>query len=178
MTHSHPLAAARRADTDRRRAQVLRALAEMAADPQQISVSSVAARAGVHRSFLHRHEDLHQAVLATQQATPTTRNSGSGPSTASLRADNANLAERNHRLQQHIHLLEERLSCLLGEQAHQRSGLGAPPPTARLEREAKEARQHALDLRRALEERDEELGALREAYRRLMTERNRAGTPN
>lgn len=66
MTDPHPLAAARRADTDRRRTQVLRALAEMAEDPQQISISSGAARARVHRSFLHRHDDLHQAVIAAQ----------------------------------------------------------------------------------------------------------------
>ncbi|MFJ5725787.1 hypothetical protein [Streptomyces sp. NPDC093149] len=100
----------------------------------------------------------------------------SAPSTASLRADNANLAERNRRLQQHIHLLEERLSVLLGEQAHQRSGLGAPPVTAALERELEDTRQQNLDMRRTLEEREEELGAVREAYRRLMADRNR-GTP-
>lgn len=176
MTDPHPLVAARRADPDRRRTRVLTALAEMTDDPQQISVSSVAARAGVHRSFLHRHDDLHQAVIAAQQAAPTTRGEASSPSTASLRADNANLAERNRRLQQHIHLLEERLSTLLGEQAHQRSGLGAPPLTAVLERELEDTRQQNLDLRRTIEEREEELGALREAYRRLMTERNRLGS--
>ena len=44
MTDPHPLVAARRADTDRCRSRVLTALAEMTDDPQQISVSSVAAR--------------------------------------------------------------------------------------------------------------------------------------
>ncbi|MGW6207477.1 DUF6262 family protein [Streptomyces sp. NPDC055089] len=176
MTEPHPLTAARRADTDRRRTRVLHALAEMAEDSQLISVSAVAARAGVHRSFLHRHDDLHQAVIAAQQATPTPGGQASAPSTASLRADNANLAERNRRLQQHILLLEERLSVLLGEQAHQRSGLGAPPVTAALESELEDTRQQNLDMRRTLEEREEELGAVREAYRRLMADRNR-GTP-
>lgn len=95
MSDPTPLAAARRADTDRRRTRVLAAIIEMAPDPQQISVSAVAARAGVHRSFLHRHEDLHQAVLAAQQAAPSPHGPGSGPSASSLRADNANLAERN-----------------------------------------------------------------------------------
>jgi cell division protein FtsB len=173
MTAKNPLVVARRADTDRRRAQVLHTLAEMAEDPQQINVSAVAARAGVHRSFLHRHDDLHKAVIAAQQATLTRRGQAVGPSTASLRADNANLAERNRRLQQHVYLLEERLSKLLGEQAHQRSGLGAPPVTAVLECELEDTRQQNLDLRHALQEREEELGAVREAYRRLMTDHNR-----
>lgn len=122
MTEPHPLTAARRADTDRRRTRVLHALAEMAEDSQQISVSAVAARAGVHRSFLHRHNDLHQVVIAAQQATPTPGGQASAPSTASLRADNANLAERNRRLQQHIHLLEERLSVLLGNRRTNAAG--------------------------------------------------------
>jgi cell division protein FtsB len=173
MTNPHPLAAARRADTDRRRTRVQQALAELADDPGQISISSVAARAGVHRSFLHRHPDLHAAVLAAQQAMPAPRTQSATTSAASLRADNANLAERNRRLQQHIHVLEDRLSDLLGEQTHHRSGLGAPPATAAIEQELEELRQRNLDLQRTLEERDEELGAIREAYRRLMADRNR-----
>ncbi|QHC21419.1 DUF6262 family protein [Streptomyces sp. GS7] len=173
MTNPHPLVAARRADTDRRRSRVQQALAELAEDPGQISISSVAARAGVHRSFLHRHQDLHAAVLAAQQAIPAPRAQSATTSAASLRVDNANLAERNRRLQQHIHVLEDRLSDLLGEQAHQRSGLGAPPATAVIEQQLEELRQHNLDLQRTLEERDEELGAIREAYRRLMADRNR-----
>lgn len=65
----------------------------------------------------------------------------------------------------------------MGEQAHQRSGLGAPPATAALERELEDTWQQNLDLRRTIEEREEELGALREAFRRLMTEQNRAPVP-
>ncbi|MFF7705498.1 hypothetical protein [Streptomyces lydicus] len=71
------------------------------------------------------------------------------------------------------YLLEERLSAILGERAFQRNGLGAPPATAAIERELEEVRQQALDLRHAIEEQGEELGALREAYRRLMAEQNR-----
>jgi HAMP domain-containing protein len=44
-----------------------------------------------------------------------------------------------------------------------------------LERELEDTRQQNLDLQRTIEEREEELGALRKAYRRLMTERNRLG---
>ncbi|MFC8718048.1 DUF6262 family protein [Kitasatospora sp. NPDC057198] len=173
MTSPHPLAAARQADTDRRRTRVLAALAELATDPGQISISSIAVRAGVHRSFLHRHQDLHDAIRAAQQAMPAPRTSSIATSAASLRADNANLAERNRRLQQHIHQLEARLSEILGEQTFQRSGLGAPPATAAVEQQLEELRQQKLDLQRTLEERDEELGAVREAYRRLMADRNR-----
>lgn len=40
-----------------------------------------------------------------------------------------------------------------------------------------ETRHRVLDLQRILEERDEELGAAREAHRRLMAEINRARSP-
>jgi hypothetical protein len=36
----------------------------MTADAAEISVSAVAAQARVHRSFIHRHPDLHAAALA------------------------------------------------------------------------------------------------------------------
>jgi hypothetical protein len=42
----------------------------MHADGSEITISSVAGRAKVHRSFIHRHADLHAAVL--QAAADTT----------------------------------------------------------------------------------------------------------
>ena len=64
MTASTALADARRRDVARRRQQVRQALAEMSAQADQITISSVAARARVHRSFIHRHPDLRAAVIA------------------------------------------------------------------------------------------------------------------
>jgi hypothetical protein len=69
--------------------------------------------------------------------------------------------------------LEDRLSELLGQQAFERSGLGAPASTA-VQAELEAQRQTILDLKRALEERDEELAAVRETNHRLMNQLNRS----
>ena len=56
-----------------------------------------------------------------------------------------------------------------------RSGLGAPASTAVQQAELEAERQAALDLRRVLEEHDDELAAARETNRRLMNQINRPG---
>jgi chromosome segregation ATPase len=173
VTSATALAEARRRDVDRRRQRVHQALAEMRARAAEITISSVAARARVHRSFIHRHPDLRAAVIAAAEDPAT-----SGPAAAntvsrrSLLADNANLRERNRRLEQHARGLEDRLSELLGTQISQRTGLGPPPDIAALKNQIEALQQENLDLRRRAEERDEELAAAREANRRLMTELN------
>ena len=93
----------------------------------------------------------------------------------SVLAENANLHEQSRRLAQQIADLEDRLSELLGEQAFDRSGLGAPASAAAVHAELEAQRQAVLDLRRVLEERDEELAAARETNRRLMNQLNRSG---
>jgi hypothetical protein len=59
-------------------------------------------------------------------------------------AENANLHEQNRRLAQHILELEDRLSELLGQQAFERSGLGAAMNTTTLQAEL-EWRDTSLD---------------------------------
>ena len=173
MTASQALADARRRDVDHRRHRVRQALAEMSGQADQITISSVAARARVHRSFIHRHPDLRAAVIAAAEDPATSSLSGAGTvSRRSLLADNANLRERNRRLEHHARGLEQRLSELLGTQISQRTGLGAPDDEAALREQAGSLRQQILDLRKTLEERDEELAAAREANRRLMAELN------
>ena len=56
------------------------------------------------------------------------------------------------------------------------SGLGAPASHAAIQTELDAERQAVIDLRRALEERDEELAAARETSRRLMNKLNRSAT--
>ncbi|HEX2299742.1 MAG TPA: DUF6262 family protein [Pseudonocardiaceae bacterium] len=127
------LAKARQRDVDRRRQRVHQALADMHVDGSEISISSAAARARVHRSFIHRHPDLHAAVL--QAAADAVEHPSAVATTISHRsvlAENANLHETNRRLSQHIRDLEDRLSELHGQQAFERSGLGAPTGTAAL----------------------------------------------
>ena len=173
MTASQALAEARRRDVDNRRQRVRQALDQMRAQAAEITISSVAARARVHRSFIHRHPDLRAAVIAAADDTATSSLPGPGAvSRRSLLADNANLRERNHRLEHHARGLEQRLSELLGTQISQRTGLGAPDDAAALREQADSLRQQILDLRKTLGERDEELAAAREANRRLMAELN------
>jgi uncharacterized protein DUF6262 len=171
-----PLARARRRDVDRRRQRVHQALADMHADGSEITISAVADRAKVHRSFVHRHADLHAAVLkAAADAVTEPSPAATAISHRSALAENANMHEQNRRLAQQISDLEHRLSELLGQQAFDRSGLGGPASTAAIQAELETQRQSVLDLRRALEERDEELAAARETSRRLMNQLNRSG---
>ena len=176
-TPGTPLAKSRRRDADRRRQRVHQAIASMRADGSEITVSAVAARAAVHRSFIHRHPDLHAAVLkASADAISEPSPAATAISHRSVLAENANLHEQNRRLAQHISDLEDRLSDLLGQQSFDRSGLGAPASTAAVQAELDAQRQAVLDLKLALEERDEELAAARETNRRLMNQVNRART--
>jgi Family of unknown function (DUF6262) len=171
-----PLTKARREDVDRRLQRVRQALADMHADGSEITISAVAARARVHRSFVHRHPDLHAAVLkAAAGATISPSPAATAISHRSVLAENANLHEQNRRLAQQISDLEDRLSELLGQQAFDRSGLGAPASTAALRAELEAQRQAVMDLKKSLEEREEELAAAREANRRLMNQLNRSG---
>ncbi len=173
MTGSTALAQARRRDADRRRQRVRQAIAEMSAQAAETTISSVATRARVHRSFIHRHPDLHAAVIAAAENLSTGTAGASAVSRRSLLAGNANLRERNRRLEHHARGLEQRLSELLGTHISQRTGLGAPADTAALREQADSLRQQNLDLRTTLEQRDEELAAAREANRRMMAELNR-----
>jgi hypothetical protein len=176
-TTDTPLARARRRDVDRRRQRVHQALADMHADGSEITISSVAYRAQVHRSFIHRHADLHTVVLkAAAGATTDPSPAATTISHRSVLVENANLHEQNRRLAQQVADLEDRLSELLGQQAFDRSGLGAPASTAAVHAELEAQRQTVLDLRRVLDERDEELAAARETNRRLMNQLNRSGT--
>ncbi|TNC26398.1 DUF6262 family protein [Amycolatopsis alkalitolerans] len=173
MTNPHPLAQARHRDTETRQHRVHQALAEMSADGSEITVSHVARRAGVHRSFIHRHPDLHSAVIQAQAAAgtaPSPRATKIGQT--SLRTENANLHAHNRRLAERITTLEHRLSEALGHQAFHRAGLAAS--TADLRAQLTEQTQASIELTGRLERREAELADARETIRRLMNENNRA----
>jgi hypothetical protein len=76
----------------------------------EITVSSIARAARVHRRFIHRHPDLHAAVLAAAAVPAEPAANNGAISVASLRADLLNTRAHNTRLQQHIRALENRLS--------------------------------------------------------------------
>jgi hypothetical protein len=128
----------------------------MHSDGSDITIASTATRAGVHRSFIHRHGDLHAAVLAA--AAETIENPSPASMTISHRSvltENANLHALNRRLAERIRDLEDRLSEMLGQHAFERSGLGAPTATAALQDELEHHQQLVLDLTSRIEELDE-----------------------
>lgn len=175
-TPETPLAKARRRDADRRRQRVHQALADMRTDGSEITISAVASRARVHRSLIHRHPDLHAAVLRAAAETITDPSpAATAISHKSALAENASLHEQNRRLARQVSDLEHRLSDFLGQQAFDRTGLGPPDSHAALQASLDAERQAVLDLRRTLEERDDELAGARESNRRLMNQLNRPG---
>ncbi|GIE81986.1 hypothetical protein Aph02nite_79360 [Actinoplanes philippinensis] len=165
------LAAARAGDTTRRHDRVRQALTALVEAAHDITISSVARAAGVHRSFIYRHPELRLAVEQAQRS--TTISTAAVASAAWLHTDLANAQAQNARLVQQIKLLENRLSDALGVQAHQASGIGAPDKAAQLEYRCLELEQRVRDLTHQLEERTDDLEAARVANRNLMTLINR-----
>ncbi|MGH8887980.1 MAG: DUF6262 family protein [Egibacteraceae bacterium] len=105
----------RRADSARRRQRVLKALNDAINNDEEISVTSIARRAGVDRSFLYRHSDLLEQLHATQAQPPNAPGIGPAVSRASLQADLLNAQQRAARLAARVQQLENRLSEMLGE---------------------------------------------------------------
>ena len=158
----------RQADSMRRRQRVLTALDRALADGAEVGVSAVARAAGVDRSFLYRHRDLLEKIHAAEAAPPPAgETAGPAVTRASLQADLLAAHERAVRLNARVRQLEQRLSGLLGEQAWQQSGLGAPADIDTLNTTITQLEQQAADLRIQLSERDDELAAARELMTRI-----------
>lgn len=174
MNDTPGIVAARQAHSSRCRQRVITALDQASKQGFEISISAIARRAGVDRSFLYRHRDLHAAVLATAATPPTGGPEGPAASRASLIVDLTNALDRNSRLGRENAQLRQRLSERLGEQAWQESGLGAPDNIDRLHRQITELEQHAAEQRRELADRIDELDAARATNRELMTRLNRS----
>lgn len=166
--------AGRRADSTRRRQRVEQAITDATKGQEEASVSYVARRAGVDRSFLYRHPDLLDRIHTAQAQPPDTAGVGTVVSKASLRADLAAAQQRCTRMAGRLHQLETRLSELLGEQAWQESGLGAPTDIDQLQQRIAFLEHQAVDLQLQLDERDQELHAARVTNRELMTKINTA----
>jgi len=90
-THTPPAATAmvkgRQADSARRRDRVLKALADAVNAGEEISVSGIAGRAGVDRTFLYRHRDLLAHVHAAEAQPRNTGDASPTVTRASLQAD-------------------------------------------------------------------------------------------
>ncbi|MBE1493179.1 transposase-like protein [Amycolatopsis lexingtonensis] len=168
------LGTARQTHSARCRQRVIKALNEAVTAGEEISISAIARRAGVNRSFLYNHQDLHATVLAKAAEPPATTAGGPGVSRTSLIADLGNAHDRIARLTTENQHLRNRLSEALGEQVWKETGLGGPTDIQQLQRRITELEQHAVELRRQLSDRDDELGAARAANRNLMIRLNRS----
>lgn len=162
----------RQADSARRRDRVAKALADTIAAGEEISVSGIATKAGVDRTFLYRHRDLLDQVHAADAEPSRTTATGPVVSRASLQADLLASQQRCVRIAARTQQLEKRLSELLGEQAWRASGLGAPTDVEDLQRKIVFLEQHVIDLQLQLDERDQELTAARGANHELITQIN------
>jgi Family of unknown function (DUF6262) len=162
----------RRADSTRRRQRVLSALDNAIKDGTELSVTSIAHRAGVDRTFLYRHRDLLERIHAAETQPPDKPEIGPGVTRASLQADLLAAQQRCTRMAARTQQLETRLSELLGEQAWRASGLGAPTDIDQLQQRIVTFEQQIVELRLQLEERDQDLAAARAANRELMAQLN------
>jgi hypothetical protein len=172
-TAADAMSAGRRADSARRRQRVLAAIAETATSGEEITVTGIAQRAGVDRSFLYRHRDLLAQIHASESHTPDPSSASSTVSRSSLQTDLLNAQHRSVRLAAQVHQLEQRLSEALGERVWRESGLGAPDDIDQLGRRITFLEQEGVDLRLQLQERSQDLDAARAANRELMTQLNR-----
>lgn len=172
---SAAMADGRRADSQRRRQRVAKALQTATASGTEISISAIARTAGVDRSFFYRPQ--HRDLLAAVQAAAIEPGDGVGPaaSRASLQADLANSQDRCKRLADHISLLEKRLSAAIGEDVWHRSGLGSSIDAEDLHRQIVTLEETNADLRLKMDDLEEELAAARANNRELMTQFNAKG---
>lgn len=171
-TTPNPMIDGRRADSARRRQRVRQALDDAIKNGHELTVSGIARRARVDRTFLYRHHDLLEQVHAAEAQPSNTTDFGPGVTRASLQADLIAAQQRCVRMAARTHQLEVRLSELLGEQTWHASGLGAPEDIEQLKQRTVFLEQQAVDLQLQLDERDQELVAARGANRELMTRLN------
>lgn len=180
-----PMRAARRLDSDHKRALVLAALEAVLEAGRHPSIAGIARHAGVGRKFIYDHPEI-RADIELRVAQSTSRQAGQLVATArvtgaSLRAELENARAQNHRLTTQLRALERRLSQAEG--AHLiadellpdgvLSQLADQHLTARLvdlDRQLFDARE---DHRRAVEE----LEAARAINRELMQRANRPPNP-
>jgi len=154
---------------------VINAVNRLAAAGDDLSVSSVARAARVHRSFIYRHSDLHAAVHH-QAARDTTPSDGTRASRQALQADLANALERSARQTQRISRLEKKLSHVLGDNAWKENGLGAPTDIGALQQRITSLEQQLGDVAAQLAASEDDLGAARNASREFMAQLNHRET--
>ncbi|MEU7835029.1 MULTISPECIES: hypothetical protein [unclassified Nonomuraea] len=167
----NPLVKARHRDTQTRKQRVRQALQILHEAGADITISSVARAAGVHRSFIHRHSELHAAVLNTAAAIPPAR-PAPAVSAASLQADLLNARQHSDRLRLRVITLESRLSKTLGQSVAQDVGLQPNEDLHVLRSRVAELEALIQNLRSQICDLTDDLDAARATNRELMTQLN------
>ena len=172
------MVAVRRLDSQLKRERVAAAVDARLAAGHELTIAAIARHAGVSRKFIYAHPDLraqieHRALQAAARNTSAQVADGR-VTAASLRADLANTAAHNQRLRQQLRALEQRLSETLGREVADQLGPGDVadrPDELRAQLEAAHA--HAFEVEEALTDAREELDAVREINRELLSQANR-----
>ena len=174
----------RRLDSKLKRERVLAAVDACLASGREITISGVARHAGVSRKFIYSHPDLRAPTSSCARSGATHASAETGLASArvtvaSLRADAANAQSAQPPPAPTVRALEQRLSESLGTQIadglpdDERVSLGGVDAlNARVE----DSEARAFELAEALAGAREELDAVREINRELLSQHNRAAS--
>lgn len=172
---------ARRLDSQNKAALVLAATDAALTRGGHLSIAGVARDAGVGRKFIYDHPDLKaqielKAIQATQRQT-SHMTSAAQVTAASLRAELANSRAQNHRLNNQLRALENRLSHAEGARLVADNLLPdsmiAELADRQLAQRNTELEQQLIDAQDELRRTTEELDAARSINRELMQRANR-----
>jgi chromosome segregation ATPase len=146
----------------------------------ELKATSIARRAGVHRSFVSSHfaADIAHARAEIQSRFIAGLGGQTALRAASLRVEMETAKQQAREAQQEIRALKARLARTLGEEiavTHPEHG-AASATVNELLAEVEQLLATQVDLRRQLRETEEELGAARRLNRTLMREKNATST--
>lgn len=175
---------ARHLDGQRKHALVLAAVEAVVQQGQALTIAAIARRASVGRKFIYDHPDLRAEIeLKASQAAQHQANdmiATARVTGASLRADLEHSRSQNHRLQQRLRALENRLSQLEGVRLVADDLLPNDILTQLADRQfaqrVGEQRQQLFETQEALRQATEELDAARAVNRELMVRANHIDT--
>jgi chromosome segregation ATPase len=170
----------RRLDGQLKRERVIAAVDALLAAGTEVTIAGLARHAGVSRKFIYSPPDLHaelqQRAMRATQANATATVTNARVTGASLRADTENYKAQNHRLRQQVRTLEQRLSEILGRQladTFPSDERFQPASDDELRGRLDEAERRVFELEESLANRREELDAVREINRELLSQHNR-----
>lgn len=171
----------RRLSSEQKRGQVMAALKAMLERGEEVSISALARRAGVGRTFIYENPDIRAEIelhiRESQEQVAAGMMASARVSSASLRAELENYKAINRRQKGEIGALRARLGELMGEKLMEdmpEVSFGAFDQKADAELTKLEGDKFQLEERVAVLE--EELEAAREVNRKLMGRLNREGS--